>query len=400
MLVLLLLLPATWAALNASTLPKTVLEIVAWAPVALALTGAAVCLWFHRANPVFALALVPVFHEFLPTATADQKAATLFILPILWLYFALSEERGLLTRWGAMKAGAIVLGLILLTLMNSGFYPSLFGTENWDALLESLRSPPTWTYSIHLPALAVFVFVLGMIALTVRLMKRGRPMDAGYLGGFLALAGAAIQRPPSSGADIFTALAAIILIFALLQESYRMAFLDELTELPGRRALFGDTKKLGKRYCVGMVDVDHFKSFNDTWGHDIGDQVLRMVAGRLQQVTGGGKAYRYGGEEFTVLFPSQDIETAFKHLDQLRQSIADRPFVIRSPDRPTELAGRKTQKQVRGQSTGNTQKTAITVSIGVAARRYKHEEFDDVMKRSDKALYKAKKAGRNRVARG
>jgi len=75
--------------------------------------------------------------------------------------------------------------------------------------------------------------------------------------------------------------------------------------LPSRRALIERLPSLGRRYTVAMVDVDHFKNFNDTYGHDAGDQVLRMVASRLGEVSGGGTAFRYGGEEFTILFPGK-----------------------------------------------------------------------------------------------
>ena len=67
---------------------------------------------------------------------------------------------------------------------------------------------------------------------------------------------------------------------------------------------------LGPRYVLAMADVDHFKSFNDTHGHDTGDQVLKLVAARLAQVKGGGRAFRYGGEEFTVLFPDRTLDEA------------------------------------------------------------------------------------------
>ena len=87
--------------------------------------------------------------------------------------------------------------------------------------------------------------------------------------------------------------------------------LDELTDLPSRRS-FNDAKlRLGNTYTVAMVDVDHFKHFNDTYGHDAGDQVLRMVAARIAEVSGGGKGYRYGGEDVAVLFPGNIADETF-----------------------------------------------------------------------------------------
>ena len=83
-----------------------------------------------------------------------------------------------------------------------------------------------------------------------------------------------------------------------------------------------------------MVDVDHFKKFNDRHGHAAGDQALRMVGAELEKVGGGGRAYRYGGEEFAILFPGLTVTEAREPLEEVRAAIADRRFALRSPDRP------------------------------------------------------------------
>ena len=88
---------------------------------------------------------------------------------------------------------------------------------------------------------------------------------------------------------------------------------------------------------MAMIDVDHFKKFNDTHGHDIGAQVLKLVAARLAQVDGGGIAYRDGGEEFSVLFPDRPIEQALPALEKLRASIESYRMNVRSDDRPKDL---------------------------------------------------------------
>ena len=86
---------------------------------------------------------------------------------------------------------------------------------------------------------------------------------------------------------------------------------------------------LGPHYAIAMADVDHFKSFNDTWGHELGDQVLKLIAGKLERVGGGGRAYRYGGEEFAILFPGKDLREAWPHLEAVRQDIAGYRLAIR-----------------------------------------------------------------------
>ena len=92
----------------------------------------------------------------------------------------------------------------------------------------------------------------------------------------------------------------------MIENSYLLAYHDELTTLPSRRAFNDAMMRLQPPYSIAVVDIDHFKKFNDTYGHDTGDvQVLRLVASKLSLVTGGGNAYRCGGEEFTILFPGK-----------------------------------------------------------------------------------------------
>ena len=187
----------------------------------------------------------------------------------------------------------------------------------------------------------------------------------------------------------------VLIIHAVLTDSYQMAFSDELTGLSARRALLQSSISLGKRYTVAMMDVDHFKKFNDTYGHDVGDQVLRMVASKINDVKGGGKAYRYGGEEFTIVFPNKSVSYAIPYLEQVRETIAEYQMAIRSDDRPDD---KKQGKSARKKSQGNTKFVNVTISIGVAEREGELKDFDQVLKQADEALYRAKQAGRNCLA--
>jgi diguanylate cyclase (GGDEF)-like protein len=140
-----------------------------------------------------------------------------------------------------------------------------------------------------------------------------------------------------------------------------------------------------------MVDIDYFKKFNDKYGHDVGDQVLCMVASHLRRVGGGGRPYRYGGEEFTVLFSGKSKEDAFTHLENLRQSIQTAQFALRGKNRPKKPP----KKSKKMKSPPNT--VSVTISIGVAEPDKKHPRPVSVMKAADQALYSAKKRGRNCV---
>ncbi|ASP48748.1 GGDEF domain-containing protein [Cognaticolwellia beringensis] len=178
--------------------------------------------------------------------------------------------------------------------------------------------------------------------------------------------------------------------FAVVVDSYFLAYRDELTTLPSRRALNQLSLSLGRKYTLAMLDIDHFKKFNDTYGHDIGDQVLKLVASKLAQVKGSGKVFRYGGEEFTIVFPGKTTEQAKPALEAVRQAVEDYKIVIRQEQRQT--------KQARSNKKNSQVKTvSVTISIGLAARSSKLS-FDETLKLADQALYRAKKSGRNNVS--
>lgn len=194
-----------------------------------------------------------------------------------------------------------------------------------------------------------------------------------------------------SGAAMMLGAAQLTLLLGLFEDSHRLAFLDDLTGLPGRRALNDALRLLNGRFAVGMVDIDHFKNFNDRHGHEAGDQALRMVGDCLNHVGGGGTAYRYGGEEFTILFTGSSAETAKMSLEELRTAIAARKFSIRAKKRPRKKPKRlKTPKKPPKQLT-------LTVSMGLAKPNARHASPDAVLRAADKNLYRAKKNGRNRV---
>lgn len=132
----------------------------------------------------------------------------------------------------------------------------------------------------------------------------------------------------------------------------------------------------GQDLTVVMADVDHFKSFNDKWGHLLGDQILKLIASLLKSnVIEGGTAARFGGEEFVVLLPETDIRTAVALADKIRQ----------------DISSKKARKKDTGESIGR-----ITCSFGVAAFR-NGEPMSEFIARADSALYEAKRTGRDRV---
>ena len=228
----------------------------------------------------------------------------------------------------------------------------------------------------------------------IYLVDRRRPVESAL---FWALVAAFIALNAGGANQISAAYfstGGLILSVAVLETSYTMAYRDELTQLPSRRALNQELAKIGDNYAIAMIDVDHFKSFNDSYGHETGDQVLQMIASRLADVSGGGKPFRYGGEEFAVVFPGKSVDDAYPSLEDLRMRIEATPFKVRGNDRRTD--GNRKKKKIKGRKArGQVQ---VTVSIGASSCDGEKRPVDQVLQDADKALYKAKNSGRNCTA--
>jgi diguanylate cyclase (GGDEF)-like protein len=212
-------------------------------------------------------------------------------------------------------------------------------------------------------------------------------MSAG-LGVLIMLIAQMHSGDTSASLNVFSITALLMCLYAVTQESWRMAYLDELTGLPARRALREKFQQMNGLYAIGMLDVDFFKKFNDTYGHDTGDAVLQMIAGKMNKVTGGGLPYRFGGEEFSIVFKGKNSAEARQHLEVLCKTIANTPFVINRGSR------RKSDKRARLKK---NKSVTVTVSIGVAESNSSVSSPWDVIKLADRALYRAKQNGRNRV---
>ncbi|MDX1452355.1 MAG: GGDEF domain-containing protein [Oleiphilaceae bacterium] len=194
---------------------------------------------------------------------------------------------------------------------------------------------------------------------------------------------------------IYTGLMlALLLLF--FQNNYQVTYMDALTGIPGRRSLEDYLPTLSRHYAIAMLDVDHFKKFNDTHGHDVGDQVLKMVASQVNKVQGGGRAFRYGGEEFTVVFNRKQAQDCYVFLEAVRESIAQYEMVLRSNDRADDA---KEGKMQRGRKQApKEQSLSVTISIGVA-NSDAGLSVEEVIKKADEALYAAKQNGRNQTVK-
>jgi diguanylate cyclase (GGDEF)-like protein len=210
-------------------------------------------------------------------------------------------------------------------------------------------------------------------------------------GVFLALIAVflGVQHANPETLLLYAGTAGLVLVFAVLEHGYDIAYRDELTGLLGRRAFTSIMENLGRTYTFAMCDVDHFKKFNDTYGHDVGDDVLKMVAAKLSHVEGGGRVFRYGGEEFLVVFRGRSAIEAKPFMESVRHAIADTDFVV--------ARDRRSRRHRQGGGGEKQQTVTVTISIGIADKSVRHSTPDLVLDAADAALYDAKAAGRNCV---
>ncbi len=403
----LVLLGAALTLAAAPALPSSLTALGPVLPWLALLTGVCLSVLYNRGRAFIAFVSLLAAYAGLQIASSfgaqafPERAvftAISILVPANILFALLYAERGIYQhrnyRWWLIAFTEIIA---VAWVASAGRNP-LSGTA-WQALLDHwlFSSPPT-------PLVGRIAIVAAFVAAVWRCWpippaSTPRPLDVGMAALVVAFFLACEWHAAPGAFSAFAATAGILLLVALLQESHRLAFYDELTGLPGRRALEERLPGLGPVCAMAMIDVDHFKKFNDTHGHDIGDQVLKLVAARLALVGGGGIAYRYGGEEFAVLFPGRCLAEAMPSLEYLRASIESYRMTVRSEDRPDDA---KTGSQLRADAQGtritSEKVLSVTVSIG-AAERSGLSTPSEVLRAADQALYRAKQAGRNRLSR-
>lgn len=326
----------------------------------------------------------------LPIANdTDRITFVLFatLLPLnLLLIYALPEKR-ILSRFGAAYCGLILLqflwvyiALEQLALMEISWL--------WQSFIKPL---PTISSS---PLVIIILASLLTLISTLVLLFRGDYSDqsvfiAQLFTGVLILS---INEPLMP--ELCFSLAASVLLITIISSSHELAFIDQLTELPGRRALEIEITNLSGLYTIAMIDIDHFKHFNDTYGHRTGDEVLRLVAQLMSKNKGRGKIFRYGGEEFTVLFKGKNANQCMSYFNSLRTRVAEYDLTLRN-HKTRPIKGGKGSLKIKSEQI-EEESVNITVSIGVADSLSERSP-ENVMKAADKALYRAKNGGRNRV---
>ena len=313
--------------------------------------------------------------------------AVAFLLPLNLMTLSLMTERGALVRSVVVWLSVNISQLFLVAWLCR---PELAGVA---ASLESSYIDPRWSRWTPIAQPALVAFIVALMLQLSRFMVYKNAIETGFMwamvASFIALHGSRFGWTPTN----YFATAGLILFLALLEASYKMTYHDELTGVPGRLALDQALNGLGSRYSVAMVDIDHLKDFNNQYGQAVGDQVLQLVATKIASVPGGGKAFRYSGEEFTVIFSGKSAGDTLAHLETMRKTVEAARFAIRSGGRLREQTGEPSGDSSTGEE------LSVTISVGVAERDDRKPTPDQVIKGAYRALYRAKMAGGNLVKR-
>ena len=356
---------------------------------------------FHSTRILFCVIILLLAHHaigFIAQHAEGAKAppriafeAVALLIPLDFIFLTFFPERS--------NEGRIWSWFLLLLFFESVFVAAVSRVDQpAPAFLHFslLRSQ-----HFRIPQPAMLLLIAASCVLVVRSVQLHKAIESGMLWSLIATWLGLHAGAMGKTGDAYFGTAALILASSIVENSYSLAYQDELTTLPSRRAFNNALLKLKPPYAIAAVDIDHFKRCNDNYGHDTGDQVLRLVASRLARVGGSGEAFRVGGEEFTILFPGKTAQQVLDYLDLLRLNIENSAFRIRSGDerrkavRASERRASAKKKPAPRPISGPLSHS-VTVSIGLAESQPRMS-VGEVIEQADKVLYKAKQGGRNRI---
>ncbi|MCP3925684.1 MAG: diguanylate cyclase [Desulfobacterales bacterium] len=383
---------------------KAFLKLFHMIPFLIFFVGAAMGARYNNSGlTLTSVTLALSYFAFISYAHGNQKVvvfeAVTFLLPLNIAFFSLLAKRKVFTARTFSTFLGIVIQILLIVLFcnRKGYFYDrmlafirLFSKESATDTANLVLSLNKYMVK-EFATISFVIFAIVFVFLMVRFLYKKDITMAGYIGILVGAAAAVSTRNTGVAIVIYFSVSGLILVMSALETSYYMAYIDELTGLPGRRSLNETMLDLSKRYSIAMMDIDFFKKFNDNYGHETGDQVLKMIADKISAIAGGSYTFRYGGEEFTAVFPGKSVEESIPFLEKFRKIVAETPFVVRNTERDDDSHNNRNKKG------GDKEVVQITISIGIAEVGNSLETPDDVIKAADKALYKAKEAGRNCV---
>lgn len=336
------------------------------------------------------LALADRALVFFSTTNADQTAIaiTAFLVPLNLLAFSILKEDSLSTLRGLTRVVLVLVQpflLLWLCLPNQHDLASSFTREYIPAQYMD------WT---PIPQPALFAFAIALLLHVIRFVLHRDPLEGGAIWALCAIFVAYHTSRYGWQPSNFFMVAGLILFVTLLQSFYQRTYRDELTGIPGRLAYDEAIAQLGKRFSVAVISIDQLTQYANTHGKPVSEQILKLVAPRVQSACSDGQVFRTTGEDLTVLFPGKSTTETLGTLETIRKTIGAISVFLRGPDRVWE-------KEREAQKTGaRDQALPVTLSIGVAEKVDDSATLTLVIKSAYRGLYEAKGLGGNVVKRG
>lgn len=335
-----------------------------------------------------ALAMFPSVNSD-PTAVGQAIfATTAFLLPLNLLAVSILKDDAISTLRGVIGSVLVLLQPLFI------LWLCLPEQQEVVASLTRIYLPiidTTWT---AIPQAALSVYAAAGALQFARFVRHHDPLDGGSIWALVAVFMAYHGSRYGWHATNFFATAGLILFISLLQSTYRRTYRDELTGIPGRLAYESAVAQLGHTFSIAVIGVDQLKHYARTHGKTVGEQILKLMAPKIEASCNGGKVFRTSGEELTLLFNGRSATETLSALETVRKMVDTTHLFLRGRDRVWEDQ-RETKK-----AGSRDQELPITLSIGVAEKGAAPVTISLVIKSAYRALYDAKGAGGNVVKRG
>jgi diguanylate cyclase (GGDEF)-like protein len=310
-----------------------------------------------------------------------------FLIPLNLLALNLVRHDGIFSR-----TTLLWIIFILLEATVAGwlvyFHPTMTG-----AALNIAFLPPALTTWSHLTQPAMLAMGSALTLQVTHAHMTDSEIEKGFVWAYIAVLIALYSFQVGWEPRPFLALAGLIIVMSLMQASYRSAFRDEITRLPGPRAFEMASQRLGRRYSLAIVEIDQLKEINNHYGRGVADQILALVAKTLIRAGGKGKVFAHGGEHFLVLFPATSPQNALVSLERIRKAVEAACFVmdhrklVRGVRRPISL------------SDSASEDLSLTVSIGLCGTDHGVVMLPGIVKTAYEAVHGATSEGGNIVRR-
>lgn len=344
-------------------------ELLGWLPVILAIVAVMMAWHFNKGRILLVVSLFILPVTELSTLGSTLNISSFFVVIVFnAALFSHLAERGFFNRFAVNRIALLAMQLLWCYALYAG----------WVHITDmNGHLAPTGTFSLPVILMSSVLFLSALVVLA-KWWKEADFFSSCIIASLIVMG--ILNTISLNAIQQNSLLSSVFFLWCLylLIDSHKMAYIDDLTQLPARRALNERLVSLSKHYAIAMLDVDHFKKFNDTYGHDMGDIVLKRVAKNVGKVTNGGKGFRYGGEEFAIVFANKTKQDIHEALEQVRKSIEAEVISVTQPNKTKSV------------------NVSVTISIGAAFSKA-NRKAEDVIKIADDHLYKAKKAGRNRV---